>query len=122
MDKIYSNWLKKYLKEQEKKNAGIIKELFDKDGEYWWGPFNKPCIGLEAIYEHHSKALSHQDDIKYEYEVLAVNKNFCLAKFYLKVNDLMPNEPNTYEGIFQVFLNDAGKCLLFKEWYNFVSI
>ena len=44
--------------------------------------------------------------------------DYGIAKFYLTLNDLAPNEPDTYEGIFLVYLNDNNRCTLFQEWYN----
>lgn len=111
-------WLEKYLRCQEQHKPEIIKEIFAEDGVYWWGPFNEARHGVEAIYQHHKKALSHQENIKYTYEILATTDDYGIAKFYLTLKDLAPNEPETYDGIFLVYLNDSNKCTLFQEWYH----
>ena len=115
-------WLEKYLRAQEEHKPEVIKELFAENGVYWWGPFNEARHGVEAIYEHHKNALSHQENIKYVYEILAVTDKYGIAKFHLTLNDLAPNEPDTYEGIFMINLNDNNKCTLFQEWYNSTTL
>lgn len=117
-EEIFRDWLERYLRPQEQCDPEAIKELFSEEGVYWWGPFNEPRHGVNSIYMHHKNALSHQEDIKYTYEILATSEDYGIAKFYLTLNDLVPDEPDTYEGIFLVYLNDKKKCTLFQEWYN----
>jgi hypothetical protein len=114
----FRDWLERYLRPQERRDAETIKEIFARDGVYWWGPYGEPRRGVEAIYEHHRNALSHQEDIHYRYDILAVTETYGLARFYLSIRDLTPGAPNRYEGIFMVHLDEAKKCTLFQEWYN----
>ena len=114
----FRDWLERYLRPQEQRNPEVIKELFSEEGVYWWGPFNEARHGVNAIYMHHKNALSHQENIKYTYEILATTEDYGIAKFHLTLKDLVPHEPDTYEGIFLVYLNDENKCTLFQEWYN----
>lgn len=115
---VFQKWLESYLRRQEQRDATVVRELFAEDGVYWWGPFCSPRRGVEAVYEHHRNALSHQSDIKYEYQILATTEKHGVARFHLRLNDHMPNEPNTYDGIFVVQLNEERKCTLFEEWYH----
>ena len=116
--KIFKQWLEKYLRQQEKKNPEVIKDLFADDGVYWWGPFNQARQGSEDIYRHHRNALSHQENIKYDYQILACQDDFGIARFHLTLDDTLPDQPNIYDGIFLVHLNKDGKCTLFQEWYH----
>ena len=118
----FNEWLEKYLRPQEQRSADKIKEIFTEDGVYWWGPYEEPRQGVDAIYEHHRNALSHQEDIHYSYEILATTEAYGLARFYLKIKDHNPGAPNRYEGIFMVHLNEENKCTLFEEWYNFTTV
>ena len=115
-------WLERYLRPQEKRSAEAIKDIFAEDGVYWWGPYGEPRHGVDAIYEHHQNALSHQEDIHYSYDILATTEKYGLARFYLKIRDREPGAPNRYEGIFMVHLNDKQKCTLFEEWYNSTAV
>jgi hypothetical protein len=114
----FRHWLEQYLRPQEQRSAEKIKELFAPDGVYWYGPYFPPRHGVRAIYEHHRNALSHQEDLKYLYEILATTPECGIAKFQLRLHDLMPGEPNQYEGIFLVYLNSQNQCTLFQEWYH----
>ena len=79
----FNEWLEKYLRPQEQRSADKIKEIFTEDGVYWWGPYGEPRHGVDAIYEHHRNALSHQEDIHYSYDILATTEAYGLARFYL---------------------------------------
>ena len=118
----FRDWLENYLRPQEERSAEKIKEIFAEDGVYWWGPYGEPRHGVDAIYEHHRNALSHQEDIHYSYDILTTTEEYGLARFYLKIKDHEPEAPNRYEGIFMVHLNDKRKCTLFQEWYNFTTV
>jgi hypothetical protein len=118
----FRDWLEQYLRPQEKRNAEKIKELFAADGVYWYGPYYSPRRGVQAIYEHHRNALSHQENLKYRYEILATTSECGIAKFYLQLRDLIPGEPNRYEGIFLVYLNSQNQCTLFQEWYHSTTV
>jgi hypothetical protein len=115
---MFRRWFESYVRRQEQRDATVVRELFAETGVYWWGPFYPPRHGVEAIYEHHRNALSHQTDIKYEYTIVATTKKYGVARFQLTLNEQMPGEPNTYDGVFVVHLNDEGKCTLFEEWYH----
>lgn len=115
-------WLEAYLRPQEKRSAEKIKELFAEDGVYWYGPYYPPREGVQAIYEHHKNALSHQEDLRYAYEILASTDDYGIARFNLTLKDLMPGEPNTYEGIFLVYLDRDNRCTLFQEWYHGTTV
>ena len=114
----FRNWLEAYLRPQEQRSAEGVKEVFAEDGVYWWGPFSEARHGVAAIYAHHKNALSHQSDLKYEYDILATTETYGIARFHLTLVDHQRDEPNTYDGIFQVHLNADGKCTLFEEWYH----
>lgn len=114
-------WLEKYLRPQERGNPELIKEIFAEGATYCWGPFNESRHGLEAIYDHHKNALSHQADLQYDYEVLAVTEEHGIARFHLRLKELMEGEPNEYDGIFVVQLNQENKCTLFQEWYHSIT-
>ncbi len=115
---MFEQWMHTYTHRQEQGDPEVVKELWAEDGVYWWGPFNEPRRGLHATYEHHKKALSHQIDWSWDYEILAVTEQYGIAHFYLTLNDDIPGEPNTYDGIFLVHLDGEGKCTLFQEWYH----
>ncbi|HDY64675.1 MAG TPA: nuclear transport factor 2 family protein [Phycisphaerae bacterium] len=120
--KNYEQWLENYLVLHMARDASRIPELFAEDGVYWYGPYYQPRNGVDAIYEHHQNALSHQEDIKCKWKILAVTDEFALAWFDLTLKDLMEDEPNAYQGIIKFTLDDEGKCTFFEEWYNCTNI
>ncbi len=119
---IYEQWIENYLVPQMANDASKIPELFADEGVYWYGPYFEPRKGVDAIFEHHRNALSHQENIKYTWKILASNDEFALAWFDLTLKDLAENEPSAYQGIFKITLDEHGTCTLFEEWYNFTNI
>lgn len=114
----FRQWLEDYLRPQEQRSAERIKDLFTDDGVYCWGPFNESRHGVDAIYEHHRKALARQDEIHYDYAVLAVTEAFGLAHFHLTIHEINEDRRDEYDGIFKVHLDETGRCTLFEEWYH----
>ena len=118
----FQAWLDAYLRRQEHRDPEVIKEIFAEDCVYWWGPFNEARRGLQAAYEHHKNALSHQTDLRYDYRILATTDDYGIARFRLSLVDHAPGEPNTYDGIFLVHLDERNKCTLFEEWYHGTTV
>ena len=114
----FQNWVEAYLRPQEQCDPECIRQVFAEDGVYWWGPFNESRYGIEAIYQHHKHALSHQSDLHYTYEILAVTETCGIARFHLTLTEQMPGAPDEYDGIFLVYLNAEHKCTRFEEWYH----
>ncbi len=114
----FEQWLDDYLRPQQQRSAEKIKELFTEDATYAYGPFFEPRVGIDAIYNHHKNALSHQNDLKYTWNVLAVTEDYGLAHFHLTLTEQVEGEPNTYDGVFLVYLNAHGRCTRFEEWWH----
>ncbi len=115
---MFEQWLDDYLRPQQQRSAEKIKDLFTQDATYSYGPYFEPRVGLDAIYNHHKNALSHQDDLDYAWKVLAIAENYGLAHFHMTLTDHVEGEPNTYDGVFLVYLNAEGKCTRFEEWWH----
>ena len=114
----FQQWLEDYLRPQEQRTADRIKELFTENGVYHWGPFQETRFGINAIYEQHRNALSRQDDIHYDYQILAVTETFGIAHFHLTIREIQEARHDEYDGIFKVHLDRTGRCTLFEEWYH----
>lgn len=60
-----------------------------------------------------------QKDVTVEFEILSVSERMGIAKRNANFTKISSGEHLTYEGIYQVFLDKAGKCTEFREWFNF---
>jgi hypothetical protein len=114
----FEQWLDDYLRPQQQRSAEKIKELFTDDATYSYGPYFEPRVGIDAIYNHHKNALAHQDDLDYTWKVLAVTDEYGVAHFHLTLTDHVEGEPNTYDGVFLVYLIRDGRCTRFEEWWH----
>lgn len=60
--------------------------------------------------------MSIQKDIEYTYQIVACNEETCIINWQMTRIMTKTNTKQEIDGIFQVSLNDNGKCILFKQW------
>ena len=58
-------FLKKYKKAWETRNADLAASLFTRDARYKEDPFREPIIGREAIHDYWTGATAQQEDIHF---------------------------------------------------------
>ena len=63
-----------------------------------------------------STSYDKQKDIEYKYEIVAYNDDTCIINWQM-TRVMTKNEvKQEIDGIFQVSVNDEGKCTFFKQW------
>lgn len=73
----------------------------------------KVRIGLKNLW----KAVEeNQKDINYKYEIISFDENICVINRQMTRTMTKTNEKQKIDGIFQISLNNKGKCILFKQW------
>lgn len=58
-------FLKKYKKAWETRNADLAASLFTRDVRYNENPFGEPIVGREAIHDYWKAATERQEDIRF---------------------------------------------------------
>ena len=92
--------------------------LFAEDCVYWWGPFNPPRYGRQALIDHHAGAVKNKKQLKFDFEMLATTETTGLCRFWLTFLRTDTNTTVNYDGIFKITLDDRDLCTLFEEWYH----
>lgn len=89
-----------------KKDINSIIELFDNQVEYYETPFQK-IDNIETVW----KDIETQELISLEYKILGIKDNMVVANF------LMNDNNQIVDMIYEIRLNNLGKCDYFKQWY-----
>ena len=111
-------WLRNYVDAWKSYDPEAIRALFSENAHYYYGPFDKPLEGREAIVadwlKHRDKAGTYSGD----YRMVASNGNLVVTNgrsTYFADDGTTP--VRLYDNIFVLEFDDTGRCSLFKEWY-----
>ena len=91
-------------------------ETLDKNVEYYENPIDKPCSNFEEVTNLWSVVADNQKAIDYQFEIVAYTENLCIINWQMTRNMTKENIKQEIDGIFQITLNESGKCTFFKQW------
>ena len=81
-------------------------------------------LGEENAFDHFEREVTNlwnivadnQKDISYEFEIISYNENTCIVNWQMTRTMTKSETKQEIDGIFQVSINDEGKCTYFKQW------
>jgi hypothetical protein len=114
-----SAWLDRYGRTWERMDADGFAGCFAEEAEYRWGPWAEPLRGRDEIRERFEQAVSHQADVEFGHEPLAITPDGRgIARWWVSMR--IPDEGTIEEdeGIFLVTFASDGLCSDFREWWN----
>jgi hypothetical protein len=112
-------WLDTYGRAWERKDVDGFVACFAPDADYYWGPWDEPLRGHDAIRAQTEEAVSHQANVRFGHELLGVTPDGRgLARWWVSMEVPAQQTSDELEGIFLVTLDDAGRCTDFREWFN----
>lgn len=114
--KDYTAWIDKFMEGWRDRDVERVMETIAEDCAYYETVFDEPCRDIRAIRKLWEVVPKNQKDIEYSYEILAKNEEVCIIHFRLTRTTLPDEHRVEMDGIFQVSLDDEGKCTLFKQW------
>ena len=88
----------------------------DKNVEYYENPIDNPCASFEDVINLWNVVADNQKDIDYKYEIVAYNDDTCIINWQMTRTMTANNMKQEIDGIFQISLNEDGKCTYFKQW------
>lgn len=115
----FDSWLHAYGRAWETKDPEAAAELFSEDASYRETPFEEPARGRGAIAEYWSSVTSGQEGVRFDYEVLAVEGDVGIARWWASFGSLRLGTPVELDGIFVVRMDAEGeRCEEFREWWH----
>ena len=73
--KVFEQWLREYGRCWENKEPKSFSEIFSEDVKYYWTPFDVPKSGREQVSKAFEYAVSTQNNIEFNFEILDTNGN-----------------------------------------------
>jgi SnoaL-like domain len=121
MDRLtVANWLEKYVQAWKSYDAAEIGALFSYDARYFYGPYDEPLIGREAIIASWRNPASRDTPGTYDahYETVMMEGNRAIANGrsrYFEADGVTPRAE--FDNIFLLTFDDSGLCTEFREWF-----
>jgi len=112
----YNNWTKEFMESWKELDWKRTLKILDKEVKYYENPIDEPCKTFEDVINLWNVVADNQKDINYEYEIVAYNDNTCVINWQMTRTMTTNNTKQEIDGIFQISLNEDGKCTYFKQW------
>ena len=112
----YENWTKEFMESWKELDWERTLKTLDKEVKYYENPIDEPCKNFEDVINLWNVVADNQKDINYEYEIVAYNDNTCVINWQMTRTMTTNNTKQEIDGIFQISLNEDGKCTYFKQW------
>jgi hypothetical protein len=111
-------WRNAYGRAWESRDPRAAAGLFAEDALYQITPFVPPLCGSEAILEYWVHVTQTEEDVRFGFEILAVNTDFGVARWWASFVRKPPGLRTKLDGIFVISLDAAGHCNSLREWWH----
>jgi ketosteroid isomerase-like protein len=108
----FQDWLDRYIEAWRTGDAQQIGDLFAPDARYFYGPYQDPVVGREAIVASWTSDPDEPGSWDAEYGPLAVDDEVAVATGESRYAD-----GRTYSNVFVCRFDDDGRCTEFREWF-----
>ena len=118
MKNKYQEWTTLMMESWRKLEGAKTADLFSEDVEYYETLDAPPCNSFTDVKKLWEVVPQNQSNISYKFEILSTNDDCGVINW--KMNRTLKTEMSVLhqyiDGIFQIKLNDNGKCYYFKQW------
>jgi hypothetical protein len=115
---IFNNWLTAYGQAWIARDPQAATSLFADDATYQVTPFDEPFRGRAAIYDYWLGVTKTEDNIRFDYEILAVTPQHGVARWWASFVRVPPRLETKLDGIFLISLDSEGRCHSLREWWH----
>ena len=112
----YEKWTKEFMESWKELDWKRTLKTLDENVEYYENPIDKPCSNFDEVINLWNVVADNQKDITYKFEIISYNENTCIINWQMTRTMTATNIKQEIDGIFQVSVNDDGKCTYFKQW------
>jgi uncharacterized protein (TIGR02246 family) len=114
----FAVWLERYGRAWKARDAKAAAGLYAEDGTYQVTPFVEPMRGRASILEYWTGVAQTEENIQFEYEILAVTPEQGIARWWASFVIVPQGLKTKLDGIFVIELDVQGKCLRLQEWWH----
>lgn len=112
----YENWIKEFMESWKELDYERTLKTLDENVEYYENPIDEPCKNFSEVTKLWNVVADNQKDIDYQFEIIAYDENVCIVNWQMTRTMIQNNVKQEIDGIFQISLNNEGKCTYFKQW------
>ena len=112
----YENWTREFMDSWKELDWKRTLKLLNKNVKYYEKPIDKPCRNFEEVTNLWNVVADNQKDIEYKFKILAHNDETCIVNWQMTRVMTKGNTKQEIDGIFQISLDEEGKCTYFKQW------
>ena len=116
MKEKYDIWIKEFMESWKQLDWRRTLETLSKDVKYYENPIDEPCKNFEEVINLWNVVEENQKDIDYKYKIISFDENICIINWQMTRTMIKTNVKQNIDGIFQISLNEDGKCSYFKQW------
>jgi len=112
----FTSWLDSLGKAWMSLNPKGAAAICAEDVDWHEGPFDKPVKSREEVEKIWADVPESHKDVEFQYEILSVDNDLGIARWWASFTRVKTNERVTLDGIYKVRLNDSGLCKEFHQW------
>ncbi|MBU6421130.1 MAG: nuclear transport factor 2 family protein [Gammaproteobacteria bacterium] len=113
-----SGWFRQINSAWERLDAAAATALFADNAEYRDYPFDTPLRGRQAIRTYWNDVARGQRDVHTSYEVLSACGHTSIVHWTASFVRVPSGQKVRLDGIAEITLNEHGKAVLFREWWD----
>ncbi len=114
----FGDWLDRYGRAWMSETPEEAAPLFSPDARYHWTPLDAPLRGRDVIVAAWRGAIRRQRDIRFRYEILAVEGATGIAHWRTAMVRRASGEAIDIDGVLIAEFDAAGLCECFREWWH----
>lgn len=112
----YEEWAKEFMNSWKALDWKRTLETLNKNVEYYENPLDKPCSNFVEVTNLWNIVADNQKDIDYSFKIISFNDEYCIINWRMTRVMTKTDTKQEIDGIFQISLDDNGKCTYFKQW------
>lgn len=116
MKEKYENWTKEFMDSWKELDWERTLKTLSLDVEYYENPIDQPCSNFDEVIALWNVVADNQKDIDYKYEIISFDENICIINWQMTRTMTKTNTKQEIDGIFEISLDNEGKCNFFKQW------
>jgi hypothetical protein len=116
--KSFKRWLDSYGRAWMGRDPEAAAALYTEDASYRVTPFDEPLRGRVAIYEYWKGVAKTEENIEFDFEIVAVTAELGVATWRASFVRVPPRLQTKLDGIFLIALDSDGRCQSLREWWH----
>jgi uncharacterized protein (TIGR02246 family) len=114
----FNRWLASYGSAWTNRDPEAAASLYTDDATYQVTPFDEPLRGRTAIYDYWAGVAKTEENIHFEYEIIAITAEHGVARWRASFVRVPPGLDTKLDGIFLISLDSDGRCQSLREWWH----